>query len=147
MCIRDRHYRLHNNDPGASHHNRAAASHHHCTVHYGVKSCHLSQILKLCFNLKRRFLWQSLRKSLLNALKLLSAMLSFFLQRRWPKASSWFPNYLAALLGEGRDPRLVALTQQAATNCLYRREPGAFLSIRSWNFLPPHTKSGQKVPL
>ena len=33
---------------------------------------------------------------MLNALKSSSAMSSFFLQRRWPEASSGFPHYLSS---------------------------------------------------
>ena len=97
-------YRLSYNDPGASHHNRASASGGlweaglNCNCwqpgeHLKLPNT-LPQKLKPCFKLKSRFLLRSLRKSLLSALKSLSAMSSFFLQRRWPKASSGFPHYL-----------------------------------------------------
>ena len=97
-------FRLGDDDPGSSHHDRASASRGlqetglNCDCwqpgeHLKLPNT-LPQKLKPCFKLKSRFLLRSLRKSLLNALKSSSAMSSFFLQRRWLKASSQFPNYL-----------------------------------------------------
>ena len=55
------------------------------------------------FNLKRRFPWPILSTWWLNALKLLSAMSSFSLQRRWPKALNIVTLKLLGLLFQVRD--------------------------------------------
>ena len=134
-------HRLHNNDPGAAHHHRAAAARRLQEIGPNCYCRQPGETLNLQSSINEKFmlhitltlgfccwLWGTVCAAAPNIC--LQCGVSLFKkggQRAFPQ-TTW-----AALLGQERDPWLVAVTWQAATNSLHWRESSEFLAAEtSW---------------